>query len=381
MQVYKLFFKILRNQLGQIIMYIGIFAAISIIISSQKANEADFSFKESKQKFSIFDYDNSKASEALTAYLTDSNTLVEIADDKTETLQDELYNRNITNAIIIPTGFENAVLEGNATEFLEIYNLPGLMQSSAFEQQVNSYMKMLNIYVSAGVGIDDAIKNVETSLNTQTKVTVQKKTNTANSPEYYFFSYLAYIFISVAVVALAPILIVVNKDNIRGRIACSSYKLSKINLELILGIITLGTVICLIFTIMSFAVIGEFMFSLKGFLYLLNMAIYMTISLGIAYFAGQIAKNEEGTSMIANIAGLGCSFLGGVFVPLDMLGDGVIKVAHFLPSYWYVLGDTFIRDYQSGQNLTALFEYMGIELIFAVIFFTAGAVVVKIKRG
>ena len=32
---------------------------------------------------------------------------------------------------------------------------------------------------------------------------------------------------------------------------------------------------------------------------------------------------------------MGLSFLGGSFVPLELLGDSVLQVARYTPSYWY----------------------------------------------
>ena len=40
--------------------------------------------------------------------------------------------------------------------------------------------------------------------------------------------------------------------------------------------------------------------------------------------------------MIANILGLGMSFLCGIFVPQAFLGNTVLAIGRFLPAYWYV---------------------------------------------
>ena len=53
-------------------------------------------------------------------------------------------------------------------------------------------------------------------------------------------------------------------------------------------------------------------------------------------------KKAETVSMVSNVIALGMSFLSGVFVPIEFLGDGIIKVAHFLPAYWYIMGARLI---------------------------------------
>lgn len=50
-------------------------------------------------------------------------------------------------------------------------------------------------------------------------------------------------------------------------------------------------------------------------------------------------------------------------MPIEFLGDGIIKVAHFLPAYWYIMGARLIDsgNYQSSPDL--LWRYMGIEVV------------------
>ena len=78
------------------------------------------------------------------------------------------------------------------------------------------------------------------------------------------------------------------------------------------------------------------MFTAAGLGNLLNMVCYMFVAMALAFLASKIVRNEEGFSMIGNIVSLGMAFLSGIFVPMEFLGAGVIKLAHFLPAYWYV---------------------------------------------
>ena len=76
--------------------------------------------------------------------------------------------------------------------------------------------------------------------------------------------------------------------------------------------------------------------------------------------------------MVSNVLALGMSFLTGVFVPLEFLGEGIIRFAHFLPSYWYILGVRFIDSYVTGDALTELWQYMGIQMLFAMAVLAVG---------
>ena len=103
------------------------------------------------------------------------------------------------------------------------------------------------------------------------------------------------------------------------------------------------------------------------------MFIFMIVALSMAYLIGLLVKNETSISMVGNILGLGCSFLGGIFVPISMLSEGVIRLAHFLPTYWYTQAINL-------EDLTLRFQYMGIQLVFACMFFVVGAAVMHLKR-
>ena len=51
---------------------------------------------------------------------------------------------------------------------------------------------------------------------------------------------------------------------------------------------------------------------------------------------GNLIYNREVINGIVNVIALGSSFLCGAFVPIDFLPDFVLKIAHVLPSYWYI---------------------------------------------
>lgn len=382
MQVYKLFLKVLKSQISQVILYIGIFATIAGLVSAAHSSKGDSDFKLSSNKVTIVDNDKTQVSKAIVNHISKNNEIVDILAYDKETIQDELYNRNTTCVIMIPDGFEENFIKGNINEALEFYTIPGTIASDIIEQEVDSYVKIIQTYSAGGIEIEDAIKNANSTSEKQADVDMIGKKDNGESPMSYFFTYIAYVFIGIAVVSIAPILLVFNKDEIRSRMACSSYKLSRITSEIILGIITLGAVICIVFTGMGVVMVGsDVVTTSKGLLYILNMAVYMVVALGLAFLAGQIARNQTIISMIANIVGLGFCFLGGVFVPIELMGEGVIKVAHFLPSYWYIMSGKFINNMNTGDNLIQLFEYMGVQLIFAAALFTAGAVVIKVKRS
>lgn len=379
MQVFKLFFKILKNQITQIIMYIGIFAAIAFIISENPSATPGYS--EQAQDISVVDNDSSQASRSLADYLLSCNNSVQLDDYEPETIQDELYNRNTTNVIFIPEGFQNAVLEGNTEEILEIYNIPGTMAASIVTAQADNYINILSSYTAAGINIQDALTKTSETINTQADVSFITESGESESPLSIFLTYIAYVFVAIAINGISPVIQVLNKSQIRKRINCSSYKLSKLNSGLIAGISLFGIGVCAVFSMLALITHGSELLSLKGLLSIANMTVYMTVSLSLAFLIGSVTQSANIISMLANILGLGFSFLGGIFVPIEFLGDGIIKIAHFLPSYWYVTAKKSIFDLGNGSTYSDILRNMGIMFTFAVAIFVLTLALIKNKRS
>ncbi|MCI8308572.1 MAG: ABC transporter permease [Lachnospiraceae bacterium] len=379
MQVFKLFFKILKSQLTQIIMYIVIFIIIAYIIAGSPSAMPGYS--EQKQDISVVDEDGTQTSGALKDYLLLLNNQIELDGYDFETIQDELYNRNTTNVIFIPKGFEDAVLSGNTGEILDIYNIPGTMAASVVTGQADNFINILNSYIAAEMNLNDALNKTKETLSEKTDISFLSDSGEAASPLSIFLTYIAYVFITIAVNGVSPVIQVFNKPALRKRFNCSSYKMSRFNAGLIAGITIFGIAVCAIFTTAALFTHGSELLSVKGLLSILNMAVYMVVSLSIAYLIGSVSTNANIVSMLSNVIGLGFSFLGGVFVPLEFLGDGIIKIAHFLPSYWYIIAKKSIFNLGNGSTYIEIMQGMGIMLAFAAAIFTVTLAIIKSRRS
>lgn len=110
MQVFKSYFKILNRHMGQMIMYLSIFIGVMVVLTATRTNKAEDDYEATKPKFAVFDYDKSSESKALTAYLKKTCTQKNIKNDKKETMQDELFARNVNCVLIIKEGFKLSLI-------------------------------------------------------------------------------------------------------------------------------------------------------------------------------------------------------------------------------------------------------------------------------
>lgn len=319
----------------------------------------------------MFDEDQSELSQGLTDYLSGQNTLVDLKDEA-EVIQDEIYNRNIHCVLRIRKGFGGAAARGQGNGMVEITAVPGTVFGEAFTQTVQGYMSVLSSYLQGGFSAGEAISRTKEAMKLSTSVSLAEKGNDGTySRLYYFFKYLAYIYIVVCIEALGPILITFRKKEVRERMISSPYPMRRSSLEQYAGMITLGVILVAVHVLMLLALRVP-VFSLHGMLFLLNELSYLAVSMGIVFLIGQVVTGTTILSMIANVVGLGSSFLGGVFVPLELMGDQVVAAAHILPSYWYTRACQQIDRLGASGSSASIFACMGVEILFGAAFICIG---------
>lgn len=360
-------------------MYLVIFMTISTIISSQGKDSAEAMFQSASCSFAVFDEDNSVMSRGLADYLSKGNEKKEIEDDP-EMIQDAVYDRNVTCVIRIKKGFGEAVRDGKDEQPLEITVVPGTVYGELFENQANGYVRILRGYTAGGFSEAEAVEKAENTLKKEVEVTLaDSRSDGTHSKLYYYYQILPYIYLAICIGAIGPILIVFHKKDVRDRIQSSPYPMGKMNLELYAGMVTAGLGLVVLHS-MLLAVFRLDIFSMHGLLFVVNEICFLVIALGITFLIGQLAANQNILSMVANVVGLGFSFLGGVFVPLQLMGDGILRAAHFIPSYWYVRACDWIDGYASSDSVASLMGFMGIELLFGAAFICAGLACLRMKR-
>lgn len=372
MQVYKCFLRILSKRKNTVFMYLVIFLVLCIASSTQGKKSEETQFEAASYRFAFFDEDQSEVSRAVEEYLSAENTLVEI-EDTPEVLQDEIYNRNIHCALRVRQDFAKQVREGAGEGMIEIVSVPGTVYGEAFRQATEGYMQILRGYLAGGYTEQEALELTKETVKLQAEVEIAEGGGDGTfSRMYYFFKYLAYIYIVICIESLGPVLITFRKKEVRNQILSSSYPAWKSNLELYAGIITMGIFLFLIHIAMLL-IFGIPIFSERGLLFMLNELCFLGVSMGIVFLVGRVVSKLAVLSMIANVVGLGMSFLGGVFVPLAMMGKEVVAVAHILPSYWYIQACEQIDVFAQGESLMQIMSCMGVELLFGVALVCVGA--------
>ena len=382
MQVFKAFFKITKLQFSSMLIYFGVFLILALLLSSSGSSAVDSSFKQDSLDIAVIDRDHSDASTALTNYLDGIHNLVPLEDDE-ETITDELYYRTVYYVLYIPEGYEESLQAGKTDDILFNRQIPNSYQGTYIDNQINEYFVCLRSYLQADYTLTDALKNAQESSSLTTKVVLSdSRTSSSFSKGYYFFIYLPYIFLSILIVGLAPILGSFNEKEVKNRMACSCLNQFQKNLQLILASLVFTAGIWCAFMLLGSVLMPVSMAGKYTWMNLVNSFVFLLVALSTTYLISLLTTSSSVLNMLANVIGLSNSFFCGVFVPQSLLGDDILSFARFLPTYWYVrAADTIDTFDGSLAQKNLIFSSFGIQLAFAVTILSISLVVAKMRKN
>jgi len=385
MQVFKVYFKIIKANLGQMSIYLMIFLIMSLAFSMSQPPKIEESFSQTKTNVAFINLgENTVLTEGFKQYLSKSVNFIDV-ENKQNKLQDALFFRDVDYIVTIPKNFTTNFLQGKPVE-LQKTVVPNSTTRMYVDMAINKYFNLARIYVNNIPGITEqnltvqVAKAASSGSNVQLKTFGDKKQNNAFAVTY--FNYLAYSLFAILILGVSSILIVFNDKNLKRRNLCSPMKNKSFNLQLIMGNLVFAFVCYVIMTGFGFIINRENMMSYNGLLLCINALVFTIAALSISYLVGLLIKNRNAQSAIANVLSLGFSFLSGVFVPQELLSDKAMAIASFTPTYWYVKANNVIGTLSnfSFDNLSPIFTYMLIELGFAMAIFSVALVVSKQKR-
>lgn len=386
MQVYKAYFKIIKKNIGQLSIYLIIFLLFAIIFGKVSTSPKDTDFESTKVNISIINKDeNSKLISGLTDYLKENANIVDVGTSK-EDLQDALFFREAEYIITIPKGFTKEILKGNKDINIEKTVIPNSTSEIYMDNLINRYLNTVKMYTSTIDNISQAklVSNVNKDLSHTTDVKIKTYdndySNNASCANYYNF--FAYSMFAVLILGISLVMISFNNKDLKRRNLASSLSMKNMNIQMVFANITYAVVVWFVMIIASFIMFKNYMFTINGLLSLLNSFVFTLAALSISILISNLVTSRNALSAVVNVIALGSCFISGVFVPQQYLGDTVLSIAKFNPTYWYVKAndDIAILVNYSNENMRPIFMSMIIVLGFALAVYAVTLVVIKQKR-
>lgn len=389
MRVFNGCCKVMLRHINAVLIYLILFVALSVLMTSLSFEQRTDRYEETRTTLAIINRDRQDSAllQGLSRYLAANTQITELPDDK-EAMQDALFFHAADYILIIPEGFVQALWENGKAE-LEKATVPDSYTAIHTDALVDQYCNLVKLYRAAAPNMEEQqlAEAVANDLAEQTSVEVREYGSAKAIDERLtiFLQMLSYILLTMVIMETSIIMLVFNRPDLRMHNLCTPVPQRKIHFQIALcnGIAAVASwALTLLIGVLLF---GQELFRADWqvlVFILLDSFVYTIVALSIAFFAGQFLTSSNMQNAVANFLALALSFLGGAFVPLEMLGDGMLAVAHFTPTYWYVstIGELVKSTGMTSELLGTVWTGILVQAGFAAAFFSVALFVSKMRR-
>ena len=379
MTVFKTILKILNKLKGMIILYTAILVAITALNQTSGNNMTNF--EDSKPSVLIVNKDSEDdIAKGFEDYISKHSEIKDIDTKNEDKINDAIFYRDVNYVIYIPKDFGENLLEGKNPS-LE-YKSCGDEYSSYAQMMVEKYIKTVLIYKDYYSGAE-LISKVNKVVDKDTKVYMKTTLDTSKlSSMTQYFNILNYALLAGCVYCISMILASLNEETVRKRTIISSFNYKKYNRIVLLSNSIVIFAMWILYMILALILFKDLMFSSNGLGYIINSFVFTICSLTIGFLIGNITQNKNAIGGIVNVIALGTSFLCGCFVPFEYMPDYVLKIAHILPTYYYVANNQLIKTMEvfNFESIKPLLINGAVIVIFSFIFVAVTNYVSKRKQ-
>lgn len=379
MAVFKAYMKIAWKNKWMILLYLGIFFCVTILFQRFVPEGAEGYTAESVP-VGIVDEDGGEAAESLINYIGRTNETILLEDDR-ESLQEDLFYRNVGYIVRIPEGFMEKCILGE--EKIEAVTVPGTYAGYYVDQQVNSYMVYARSYAAAGF-TETEIASAMAHRDKAEVTLVDFSGNAGQVPAYtFYYRYLPYLLLSVLGYVMGYILMGFRRGSLPQRMQASAVPERRQSIEGLAASLVIALALWGVSAAVSVVMYRQDIFeSGKLIWFLLNSLAMLLTALSLSHLVGTLVKSSNALNGIVNIISLGMCFVCGVFVEIDLLSSGVRKAAQFLPVYWYETVNTLLTDHRTVavSIRSEVLSGIGIQIVFAIAFVCVTLAVAKRSR-
>ena len=373
MTIFKTYLKILNKNKFTVILYTVILLAFGGM--NLKTKDNNMNFQAVKPDIMIINKDEEKGiTKDLINYLKENCNVIELEKNE-EKINDALFYREINYVIEIPENYNENLDKEIITKSTGDY------QASYAEMILKRYLETLNIYRATNE--EDLINKIHETLDKKVEVEITSKLDTdALYGMSFYHNFESYSILACTIYVICLIQSVFNNEKIRKKNIISSTDYKKINKTLLLSNCLYALVVWLFYTLMSFILIGNQMYTTHGIIFIINSLLFTMSATALSFLIGTIITKKEAISGIVNVIALGSSFLCGAFVPVEYLPETVLKIAHIFPTYWYIQNNEITRKLEiiNKNTIGPIFINWIVIIIFIIVFIILTNIISKRKQ-
>ncbi|WP_455950578.1 ABC transporter permease [Eubacterium sp.] len=379
MTVFSTILKILNKLKGMLILYTVMLVSITAI--NQTSGNKVTNFEESKPDMLIVNNDSKNdITDGFAYYIKKHANIKDIDTSNQDKINDAIFYRDVNFVIYIPENFGKDLKEGKEPSLK--YKETGDEYAAYSRMLVEKYIKTVKTYKDYYSG-RQLIEKVNNIVENDTKVQVKSSLDTSKmSTMTAYFNFLNYALLAGCVYCITMILASLKQENVRKRTIVSSFNYRKYNRIVLFSNAIVIVAMWILYMILSLILFKDTMFTANGLAFVLNSLVFALCGLSIGFLIGNITTNKAAIGGIVNVVALGTSFLCGCFVPFEYMPDYVLKIAHVLPTYYFVANNQLIKTIESFNidTLKPIFINVGVVLAFTVVFVILSNYISKKKQ-
>ena len=375
MTVFKTYWKIVKKNIGIIILYTVMLLVFGTM--NLKTNKNSFEFVSSKPDIIIVNNSSGIITDNLISYLK-TNANVKNITDETD-IDDAIFFRDANYVIYIPKDFESKLESGKEVNIdIKTNNsYDSYIASELLNKYLDVFSKYMNLYNDKVL----AIQKLDNTLNKKASVVIENKTN-LNSKTSLFYNFSSYSIMAIVIYIICLVLSSFNDEKISKRTNVSGMNYKTFNNYLYISSFTFTFIIFIVYLILSFLILKNSILNINGFLYSLNMFIFFIVSFTMAILISNLVKSKGAISGVVNVISLGSAFLCGAFIPVKYMPSFALKIAHIFPTFYFIDNNEYIASLQNFDKASYEFVLKNfiIMIIFIIFFLILNTLVTRFKR-
>lgn len=373
MTIFKTYWKIVKKNIGIIILYTVMLLVFGTM--NLKANKNSFEFISSKPDIIIVNNSSGIITDNLISYLKTNANVKNITNEND--IDDAVFFRDANYVIYIPKEFENKIENGK--EFNIDIKTNNSYDSYIASELLNRYLDVFSKYMNLYNDKILAIQKLDNTLNKKASVVIESKTN-LNSKTSLFYNFSSYSIMAIVIYIICLVLSSFNDEKMSKRTNVSGMNYKTFNNYLYISSFTF--IIFIVYLILSFLILKSSILNINGILYSLNMFIFFIVSFTMAILISNLVKSKGAISGVVNVISLGSAFLCGAFIPVKYMPSFALKIAHIFPTFYFIDNNEYIASIQNFDKASYEFVLKNfiIMIVFIIFFLILNTLITRFKR-
>lgn len=377
MTIYKMIIHIFSTYWKELIIYFLIFLGFVFVAIGQPEAGENQEFSSVTLDIAVVNHSDDQLSEHLVDYLSASHEVEMLSDVTIEDVENEVFSGTYQGMLYIPQDFEELVINGQAGQVELLLNERN-MSSAQLNTEVDNYLRLANARVASGVSDTSELTNqLDSTLNEIAEVEMVGGLDNQNILLAYTtgIALVGYFVLQIILGTVGMAMSEIKSDKIQDRINLSGISNLKYNTQVVLGQITYGGLILLV----TISVLWFYIPSSIPIDYvrvIISLTLFILTALSMAFLMTSITNNRNIINGLTTVISLGLAFLSGLFIPYEIMGTAIQRIAHFSPLFYF--RQSVMKDINSYSDL--LTEW-GLLLAFAVVFTLLGVAISQQKRA